>query len=422
VTGADATHRRPGRGALAMVVSEFDRLPLVDDRYRLWPWSRRALAQRRRCSPGTVHKHHQALLAPGVLVTDDQGRTLVDTVRLDEARHARQRPTSCRHREPTRRPNVEQLDDASAVTVGPDAEVLLAIEALTAAAEARRDVTSVLMPIIGRLAQLLEDASSARALPPSPARANASGARGGTTDQCGSDQVRCPSTVGAGARPSARDRAPFKKERTTQASLFDTARDSDLPGLSFSLVNEARADGGARRRRAPEGRAAARTAERLLELLGPLDPARHVTYLEGVQAALGGYDDSQVTHAIDRIVLLDKATINPVGLLVDRANAGDPLYFPPLAPDAGDPRIVVEPPAVLWPTEPTSAEATTEQRSEALPAFDPDPTLAAALAARAALDAAHQPVTRDQLATRQATLHGSGTGGCESSAGEERAA
>jgi hypothetical protein len=54
-------------------------------------------------------------------------------------------------------------------------------------------------------------------------------------------------------------------------------------GPSFSSVDRARADRGAR----------ARTAERLIELLGPLDPARHVTYLEGVQAALAGYDDAQ---------------------------------------------------------------------------------------------------------------------------------
>jgi hypothetical protein len=151
------------------------------------------------------------------------------------------------------------------------------------------------------------------------------------------------------------------------------------------------------------GRASARTPERLLELLGRLDPTRHLTYLEGVQAALGPYDDAQVTHAVNRIFVLDKATINPIGLLVDRAKAGDPLYFPPPAPDAGDDRPVVEPPAELWSIPPTSEEST-EESSEAPPAFDPNPTLAAALAARAALEAAHQPVTRDQLATRQATL------------------
>jgi hypothetical protein len=176
--------------------------------------------------------------------------------------------------------------------------------------------------------------------------------------------------------------------------------DSDLPGLSFSSDNGSRAELGAR-----QARAGARSTARLLELLGPLDPARHLTYLDGVQAALTGYDDAQVTQAVTRIARLGHASTNPVGLLVDRANAADPLYFPPPPPKTGDVGLVVEPPADLWswPTEPSGSDPADDD-PDALPDLDPDPTLASALAARAALDAVHQPVTREQLAVRQAEL------------------
>jgi hypothetical protein len=410
VTAADAPPGRLGPGALAVVVDELARLPWVDERFRLWPWSLRATAQRRRCSPGTVHKHHQALSATGVLVTDDRGRTLVDTARLDEARAAGGPPATCRPRRRSTGSPHGQRSDHPPVAAG-EADVLVAIEALTAAVEARPGLAGVLTSIIGRLARVLEDvppamgAVPARPRPAPQARDQASGARGRHRGECGSEQGRCASTAGAGARRGARDRAPSKKERKTQDSLFDSARDSDLPGLSFSRDNERRANEGARPGRAPEGRAGARSAERLLELLGPLDPARHVTYIEGVQAALAGYDDAQVTRAVTRLVVLDKATINPVGLLVDRAHANDPLYFPATSPEANG--RVAEPPAELWsvdpsrePTGPTPAE----QSMETLPGLEPDPTLAPALAARAALDAAHQPVTRQQLAARQAEL------------------
>jgi hypothetical protein len=156
----------------------------------------------------------------------------------------------------------------------------------------------------------------------------------------------------------------------------------------------------------------------LLELLGPLDPARHVTYLEGVQAALAGYDDAQVTHAVTRIVVLDKATISPVGLLVHRAHANDPLYFPPTSPEPDE--RVAEPPAELWSTDPgrePTKPTPTDHGMEALPELDPDPTLAPALAARAALEAAHQPVTRGQLAARHAGL----TADSEPDSGEQAA-
>jgi hypothetical protein len=43
VTFLSATIVRPGPEALAMVVHELDRLPRVDDRYRLWPWSLRGV-------------------------------------------------------------------------------------------------------------------------------------------------------------------------------------------------------------------------------------------------------------------------------------------------------------------------------------------------------------------------------------------
>jgi hypothetical protein len=119
-----------------------------------------------------------------------------------------------------------------------------------------------------------------------------------------------------------------------------------------------------------------------------------VTYLEGVQAAVAGYDDTQVTHAVARIARLGPAATNPIGLLVDRATAQDPLYFPPTSPEAGG--RVAEPPAELWSTDP-SREPTrptlAEHIVETLPELDPEPTLAPALAARAALEAAHQPVT-----------------------------
>jgi hypothetical protein len=423
VTRADPTHTHAGPRALAMVLDELDRLPRVDGRYRLWPWSLRTLAQRRRCSPGTVHKHHQALSAAGVLVTDDQGRALVDTVRLEDVRALGGPHSTCRQRRRSTSSAYSPRSSGTPAAAG-EADVLVAIEALTSAVEARPDLAGELTAIIGRLVRLLEDESQAMACAPArprpapQARDQASGARGRHRGECGYEQGRYASTAGAVARRGARDRAPSKKGRKTQDSLFANARDSDLPGLSFSPNDESRADGGTRPGRAPEGRAGARSADRLLELLGPLDPARHVTYLEGVQAALAGYDDAQVTHAVTRIVVLDKATINPVGLLVHRAHANDPLYFPPTSPEPDE--RVAEPPAELWSTDPgrePTKPTPTDHGMEALPELDPDPTLAPALAARAALEAAHQPVTRGQLAARHAGL----TADSEPDSGEQAA-
>jgi hypothetical protein len=65
---------------------------------------------------------------------------------------------------------------------------------------------------------------------------------------------------------------------------------------------------------------------------------------------------------------------------------------------------VVEPPPDLWSTTETSDDQPAEPDALALPQLEPDPTLAPAIAARAALEAAHQPVTREQLAARQAAV------------------
>ena len=67
-----------------------------------------------------------------------------------------------------------------------------------------------------------------------------------------------------------------------------------------------------------------------MELLAPLDPTKHVTYIEGVLAALGRYTDAQVTHAVTRVAATPAA--NPIGLLVDRAKKSDPIYFPTTVP------------------------------------------------------------------------------------------
>jgi hypothetical protein len=135
-----------------------------------------------------------------------------------------------------------------------------------------------------------------------------------------------------------------------------------------------------------------------------------VTYLEGVQTALAGYDDTQIAHAVARIARLGNAATNPVGLLVDRATANDALYFPPPAPadeatPDGEAPAVVEPPPGLWSTTESTGGQPAGSDVEALPQLEPNPTLAAAIAARAALEAARQPVTAAQLAARQAALH-----------------
>jgi hypothetical protein len=133
-------------------------------------------------------------------------------------------------------------------------------------------------------------------------------------------------------------------------------------------------------------------------------PADAVTYRhigDRCWSALAGCDDAQITHAVTRIARLGQATINPIGLLVDRARAGDPFYLLPPAPAVGeDDPHVVEPPPELW-----SAE----------------PALAPALAARTALEAARSPLPRVQLAARQAALEGPQGGGDGTGGGQQAA-
>jgi hypothetical protein len=246
MTPADTASRRLGPGAIALVLDELDRLPRVDDRYRRWPWSQRALAQRRRCSPGTVHKHHQALAAAGVLVTDDHGRTLVDTTRLQHARHDEAPPTCGRRRRSTTASHSQRPDDAPA---GGEADVLVAIEALTKAVEARPDLAGALTQLIGRLARLLEHppaTSSAPVARPQP-RDDESRARGHCGGDLAADLGRC---AGTAARPTARDRAPLKKERTNTHTR--TTREMVIYLVFLSLLATSRArwaarDRGARR-------------------------------------------------------------------------------------------------------------------------------------------------------------------------------
>jgi hypothetical protein len=265
-----------------MVLEEFDNLPVVDDRYRLWPWSLRALARRRGTSPGTVHKHVQALRAAGVLVDDTARRTLVDTIRLSELA----------------RPGIDGLAAERAVPAGRverggpadvGANLVRAIDALTTVLEARLDEADAVAEIIGRLAALL--------------------AGTGEPDVFTTARVCATNTIA-----QARDRAPIKARETELHWATDQENLSPLSPTS------------ARRALHGDGRAPKRSVERLLELLAPLDPAQHVSYTEGVVAALAKYDDYQVAYAVSRAAKSSAA--NPVGLLVDRAKKRDPIFFP----------------------------------------------------------------------------------------------
>jgi hypothetical protein len=391
----DATTATVAPGALALVLDELDNLPLVDDRYRVWPWSLRKVARRRRCSPGTVHKHLRSLRAAGVLVDDDMSRTLVDTARLrldgSTTGHRRRSGT------PTGRTRALPSEPAATRPSG-DVDVLAAIEGLTCAVEAHTEHSGVLLAIIERLARLLVDDPSDQASG-HPARPGVDlSARGRAVTDADARAADQPErSAGTDPEPRAEERAiarSSKKEREKDLSRC-RARDAHLPGLSFSLAERSR--DGARDDRA---RAGARSAEQLLELLEPLEPARHVTYLEGVRTALAGYDDDQVAHAVSRIARLGDVATNPVGLLVDRATSHDPVYFPTAVPrpspvpakgGAGDLPD-------LWSSAPAPAPADTDVGE--LPELDPDATLAARLAARTALEAARQPVTPAQLAAR----------------------
>lgn len=393
----EATTATVAPGALALVLDELDSLPRVDDRYRVWPWSLRAVARRRRCSPGTVHKHLRSLRAAGVLVDDDTGRTLVDTARL-----RLEAPTSGRRRRtgtPSSRVSARPSEPAVTRRSG-DADVLAAIEALTSALEVHTEHSGVLVAIIERLARLLVDDASSH-MSRHPARLGVDGsARGRAVDDAdagAADQPERPGGTDPGPHAEGRAAArPSKKEREKDFSRC-RARDAALPGLSFSLTERAR--DGARSDGARDG--GARSAERLLELLGPLQPARHVTYLEGVRAALAGYDDRQVAHAVRRIAQLGDVATNPVGLLVDRATSRDPVYFPPAAPEPSAVPAVGGPGDLpdLWGSVPVPAPADADVGE--LPELDPDATLAARLAARAALEAARQPETPAQLAASE---------------------
>jgi hypothetical protein len=220
------------------------------------------------------------------------------------------------------------------------------------------------------------------------------------------DQGRSPSTAGGGGAPRRGTARPLRKN-DRHKTHSSTPCEIVIYLVLLSLLTT---------RRAPAGRAGARTAERLMELLGLLDLTRHVTYLEGVQFALAGCDDAQITHAVTRIARPGQATINPIGLLVDRARPAIRLL-----PAAGEyAPHVVEPLEGLWSTEPTGDDPV-EDSTEALPALDPDPTLAPALAARTALEAARQPVTRGQLAARQASLDGPQGGGDGTGGGQQAA-
>jgi hypothetical protein len=271
--------RRPPRTALALVLDELDSLPVVDDRYRLWPWSLRAFARRRGTSPGTVHKHVQALRDTAVLVDDESqpGRLLVDTALLED-----QDGPLVPH------PFGSPSEPAAAASD----HLLRAIDSLSTAAEARPEFVDELAEIIGRLAQLLAKLDSSLTVT----------ARGRAPQACDEARGRAASSEDSKRDPS----------RSTPVSL------------SVRRARRAPTDGA----REARGSANDRTAAQLFELLAPLDPARHVTYTEGVLAALAPYDDDQIRYAIARAVT--SAATNPVGLLVDRATCQDPAYFPPV--------------------------------------------------------------------------------------------
>jgi hypothetical protein len=278
---ATRRRRRPPRTALALVLDELHNLPVVDDRYRHWPWSLRALARRRGTSPGTVHKHVQALRATAVLVDDESqpGRLLVDTALLQDVRPLVAQPVNS--------------STGPAAAARPAADHLVrAIDSLSTAAEARPELVDELAEIIGRLAHLLVRIDVS---PTVTAR--------GRAPQAGDE---------------ARDRAPSSEDRKRDPSR------STAVSLSVRRARRAPTD----RAREARGRASDRSAAQLFELLAPLDPARHVTYTEGVLAALAPYDDDQIRHAIVRAAT--SAATNPVGLLVDRATSQDPTYFPPV--------------------------------------------------------------------------------------------
>jgi hypothetical protein len=391
---ADATTAAVAPGALALVIDELDSLPRVDERYRVWPWSLRDLARRRRCSPGTVHKHLRSLRLAGVLVDDDTSRTMVDTARL----RLEGRATGPRRRSgiPPSRTRARPSEPAAPCRSG-DVDVLATIEALTCAVEAHIEHSGVLLAIIERLARLLVDDRSDHVSGHAArlgADVSARGRAATDADAESSDQPERPS--GADPEPRAEGRAiarPSKKEREKDLSLC-RARDADLPGLSFSLAERSR--DGARDDGARAG--GARSAQRLFELLEPLEPERHVTYLEGVRAALTGYDDHQVAYAVGRIARLGDLSTNPVGLLVDRANSHDPVYFPTAVPSAAPAaRGPAELPD-LWTSAPVPEP--TDAGADGLPELHPDATLAARLAARAALQAARQLTTSTELAAR----------------------
>jgi biotin operon repressor len=283
--GADHAPRRPPRTALALVLDELDNLPVVDGRHRLWPWSLRALARRRGTSPGTVHKHVQALRDAGVLVEDESqpSRTFVDIARLeDQARPKVAQPAG------------SPSEPVVAASNAGD-HLVRAIDSLSTVAEARPELVDNLAEIIGRLAQLLAK------LEPS---------------QYATARGRAPQM-----RDEARDRAPSSEDRKRDDSSRSTP-------ISLSPHRARRAPFG--RAREARGEPNGRTPAQLFELLAPLDPARHVTYTEGVLAALAPYSDDQVAHAVARAATSPAA--NPVGLLVDRANRQDPAYFPSSPP------------------------------------------------------------------------------------------
>jgi hypothetical protein len=267
-----------------MVLDELDNLPVVDDRYRLWPWSLRALARRRGTSPGTVHKHVQSLRSAGVLVDDDHHptRVLVDIARLrDLAGPGADGGPPSEHAAPV----VRALTSPADVR----ANLAWAIDALTTALEARLELADVLTAVIGRLADLM--------------------ARVGEPDALRSARDGAPSPAS-----EARGRAPIKTREIEPHQPTDQHKLSPLSPT------------GARRAVRDEGRAGARSTERLLELLAPLNPAQHVNYTEGVVAALAQYDDDQVAYAVTRAARCPAT--NPVGLLVDRAKKRDPVFFP----------------------------------------------------------------------------------------------